>query len=308
MGTYGKTKTTGRLPPKISHYAALHIGTLANPSRTKEREEQRKKKLLARWEEMVEEYSRRSLTFSADRLPAFSGVAAEMVEALGMRYCAGLWDETFPAALLYERQKPSRMARLSIRETRPAPSWSWASIDAPVHFSVPLAGCPETDNPVVHARVVDIRCVPEGKDERGRVVRGESFMMLEVGMVRVELCFKRTLYSRAECVRDAAAKGVKGPVREKLGMGSFVVQVGMEEAVSCVLDVNLCDERGEWLWDGKDEIFCGKIMESREAFRWLVLRRLNQGGSDYVYERIGVLSNSYADWKVEGGRQTIKLV
>jgi hypothetical protein len=103
MGVYSSRDTTGQLPPKVSHHAALHVGRTSRAKSSKTGVVKSRKKLPARWKEMAEEYTNRALTLSADWLPAFSGVAAEMVEALVMRYCAGQWEETLPTALLYER-------------------------------------------------------------------------------------------------------------------------------------------------------------------------------------------------------------
>jgi hypothetical protein len=44
---------------------------------------------------MVEEYTQRKLTVGTDRLPAFAGVASEMQGHLGVRYFAGLWEDSF---------------------------------------------------------------------------------------------------------------------------------------------------------------------------------------------------------------------
>ncbi|KAK3356322.1 heterokaryon incompatibility protein-domain-containing protein [Lasiosphaeria hispida] len=212
MGTYASRNTTAELPPKVSHYAALHVGI---SQKGKISEDKRRKKLLARWQEMVEEYTQRSLTFSADRLSAFSGVAAEMVDALGMQYRAGQWEENLPEALLYERSDTTTMARLAINDLRPAPSWSWASPDAPVCFLVPLSGPSGWDNPVVHAEVLEMRCVPCGTDERGQVNRNDSYIILSAQLLKASLCFSEDPYLVPNKpwtdIRDAVAKGAVGP-------------------------------------------------------------------------------------------------
>ena len=298
MGAYASRNTTGQLPPKVSHYAALHVGGAAaagGGSRGKSGEAKRRKKLLARWQEMVEEYTSRALTFSGDRLPAFSGVAAEMVEVLKVRYRAGLWEEVLPEGLLYERTGGNELPRLGIQDVRPAPSWSWASVDDPVHFWIPLAGPPEWANAVVHAKVLEVRSVPAGKDERGQVKRDESWLVLSTEVVKAELCFSEDPYlvpgKPWTDIRVAAAKGIKGPsaALQQLGKGSFMVRVGKFTPLWFVPDVRLCDEHGEWLWKGEDEICCARIMESGETWYWLVLRRVD--GEGPTYERIGVVQD-----------------
>ncbi|KAK4040497.1 heterokaryon incompatibility protein-domain-containing protein [Parachaetomium inaequale] len=311
MGVYASRDTTGQLPPKVSHYAALHVGRSASTKSSKTGEAKRRKKLLARWQEMVEEYTNRALTFSADRLPAFSGVAAEMVEALGMRYRAGQWEETLPAALLYERTDSNSVAKLAVNDARPAPSWSWASPDASVRFLIPLAGPPEWASPVVHAEVLEVRSVPSGTDERGQVKREESYLMLSAELVKGSLCFAEDPYLVPNkpwtYVRDAAAKGIKGPQAAlgQLGQGSFMVRVGKKAPVWFVPDVALCDEHGEWLWKGEEDICCAKIMESDKTGYWLVLRRTGEGPT---YERIGVVKDYEATWPSKGDKTSIKIV
>jgi hypothetical protein len=310
MGVYASRDTTGQLPPKVSHYAALHVGT--NKKSKIGNEAKSRKKLLARWQEMVEEYTNRMLTFSADRLPAFSGVAAEMVDALGMGYRAGQWEESLPEALLYERTNANDVARLAIDDVRPAPSWSWASPDTPVRFLIPLAGPPQWANAVVHAEMLEVRSVPSGPDERGQVKRNESYLMLSAQLVKASICFSEDPYLVPNkpwtYIRDAVAKGIKGPQTAlgQLGPGSFMVRVGRKEPVWFVPDVRLCDENGEWVWKGEEEICCAKIMESQETGYWLVLRRIE--GEGPTYERIGVAKDHEAIWPSVDNKTSVKIV
>ncbi|KAH8901957.1 HET-domain-containing protein [Coniochaeta sp. PMI_546] len=307
MGSYANRDTAGELPPKISHYAALHVG---NAQGSKIKEAKRRGKLLSRWEEMVEEYTRRSLTFSSDRLPAFSGVAEEMVAALGMRYRAGQWEETLPVGLLYERGNCTSQARLAVDDPRSAPSWSWASVDAPVRFLIHLAGPPEWATPTVHAQVLELCCVPSGTDERGRVDMKESYIMLSAELVEASLCFEpdphATPYRPWMYIRAAASRGVKGPPLKQLGKRSFMVRVGKTEPLAFVPDVRLCDENGDWLWKGDEPVYCAKIMESQECFYWLVLRR--SALESTAYERIGVVEHPDANWESKDEKTTIKLL
>ncbi|KAK1834917.1 heterokaryon incompatibility protein-domain-containing protein [Podospora conica] len=294
------------VPPKVSHYAALHVGT---------RGERGRGKLLARWAEMVEEYTTRRLTYGRDRLPAFGGVAGEMGGELGMRYLAGQWEGTVPGALVWQREGGREVARVGWGEERPAPSWSWAAVDEAVRFVVPLEGVPAWEEEVVVVEVGEVRVVPVTEDdERGRVVAGETYMMLTAPMTRATVCFEPdphvVPYVPWMEVKDGVAKEVKGPVKKRLGFDSFLVKVGGGKPVDAVMDVRLCDGEGEWLWKGDGEIWCIKIMVSSKTFHWLVVRKLDEEG--HVYERIGLVSNRKADWKTEEGdefpKKTIKLV
>ncbi|KAK4032004.1 hypothetical protein C8A01DRAFT_51101 [Parachaetomium inaequale] len=273
IGGYASRDTTGQLPPKVSHYAALYVGAAA-AAKSKIGAGKRRKKLLARWQEIVEEYTNRAPTFSADRLPAFSGVAAEMVDVLGMWYWAGQWEEVLPEALLFERTRGNEMPRLGVYNVRPAPLWSWASCDDSVDFRIPLAGSPEWANPVVYAKVLEVWSVK----------RDESWLMLSAEVVKAELCFSNDLY----LVPNKPWTDIRAALQQ-LGKGLFMVRVGKFEPLCFVPDVRLCNEHGEWAWNGEDEICCVKIMESQETWYWLVLRRID--AEVVTYERIGVVQD-----------------
>jgi hypothetical protein len=82
---------------------------------------------------VIGEYSSRGITYRKDRLPAISGMAKQFRE-LGQesRYLAGLWQDTFFENLLWHASPHSaimpRFSKLA------APTWSWASVGAGVHF------------------------------------------------------------------------------------------------------------------------------------------------------------------------------
>lgn len=89
--------------------------------------------ILAWWRQMVELYSRRTLTNEQDKLPALSGLAQLYHAATGHTYLAGLWKEILYEDLCwYHRARNTTEPIPSIRR-RPrqfrSPSWSWASLD-----------------------------------------------------------------------------------------------------------------------------------------------------------------------------------
>lgn len=83
------------------------------------------------WEPVVNAYTRRKMTNQCDRLVAISGIAKVFGESNKHTYLAGLWKDTLPLGLCW-------MVDDGSKETRPtefrAPSWSWASIDAPIRY------------------------------------------------------------------------------------------------------------------------------------------------------------------------------
>jgi hypothetical protein len=82
------------------------------------------------WGELVETYSSFTLTKWEDKLVAFSGIAKLMVEILNDEYLAGLWRGHLPYHMLWSRRKDGGLGTEPM--TYIAPSWSWASVQAPV--------------------------------------------------------------------------------------------------------------------------------------------------------------------------------
>jgi len=83
------------------------------------------------WIELIEEYSRRKLSVLEDRLPAISGLAAEVQVWVknSKAYRAGLWEEHLIEHLGWCLEgQASRTKKLD------GPSWSWVSVLASVGF------------------------------------------------------------------------------------------------------------------------------------------------------------------------------
>ncbi|KAL8349214.1 hypothetical protein RB598_004869 [Gaeumannomyces tritici] len=83
------------------------------------------------WGGFLHDYTRRKLSLPSDRLPAIGCIAELISQLTGAEYVAGLWRNN----LLYEV-----MFYTHAREWLPrpvgnrAPSWSWASVDAPIEI------------------------------------------------------------------------------------------------------------------------------------------------------------------------------
>ncbi|KAL5371193.1 hypothetical protein DPSP01_014433 [Paraphaeosphaeria sporulosa] len=85
------------------------------------------------WSDIVEDYSKRSLTYGRDKLVAISGLARILAPVYGLGYVAGLWVKDLIRSLLWHRsilEPSSANAPAAYR----APSWSWASVDGQVTF------------------------------------------------------------------------------------------------------------------------------------------------------------------------------
>lgn len=91
------------------------------------------KKASLEWQDIVEDYTSRDLTFSIDRLPAISGIAEQFSHRMGdnVYYAAGLWSSTMLHDLLWYCNQGFLVRRPTEYQ---GPSWSWASVNGRVHF------------------------------------------------------------------------------------------------------------------------------------------------------------------------------
>jgi hypothetical protein len=90
------------------------------------------------WHRIVEQYSRRDLTIQSDKLPAISGVASKIEKATGSAYIAGLWKDNLASDLLWSvSPEPTSKLATPILETYRAPTFSWASLSAPISYYTP---------------------------------------------------------------------------------------------------------------------------------------------------------------------------
>jgi Heterokaryon incompatibility protein (HET) len=90
--------------------------------------------LQAKWQEIVQEYSKLSLTVASDRLPALAGLSKQAEACRNGPYMAGLWHDSIERDILWyvERLVPGSPGARP--EPTQAPSWSWAAVNSPVMF------------------------------------------------------------------------------------------------------------------------------------------------------------------------------
>jgi hypothetical protein len=97
-----------------------------------------------RWYSMVEEYSKRKISFEKDKLPALAGMAKRIHLTLREYRNSGIWEDTYLAGLWARDIIFGLLWRRVLRdedEEKPpasyiAPSWSWASVKGEVEFPV----------------------------------------------------------------------------------------------------------------------------------------------------------------------------
>ncbi|KAH8781636.1 heterokaryon incompatibility protein-domain-containing protein [Hyaloscypha finlandica] len=83
------------------------------------------------WYKSVEEYTRRELSVSNDKLPAISALAQVFQDLTGDEYLAGIWRGDFLRGLLWSTYPTLTLSKPALWR---APSWSWVSNDNEVSY------------------------------------------------------------------------------------------------------------------------------------------------------------------------------
>ncbi|OTA82457.1 hypothetical protein M434DRAFT_37109 [Hypoxylon sp. CO27-5] len=87
------------------------------------------------WQQLVEHYTSRSLTYETDRLIALAGIATKAYKP-HQDYFAGMWRDQLNTSILWKAAgAPSGCYRTA---KYVAPSWSWASVSGKIRF-IPLS-------------------------------------------------------------------------------------------------------------------------------------------------------------------------
>jgi hypothetical protein len=81
------------------------------------------------WFKVVERFCACQLTKGSDKLLAIGGIAEKFHKESQVNYFAGLFADRVAKGLLWIRRGPN-LTRVHDR----APSWSWASVDGPIHY------------------------------------------------------------------------------------------------------------------------------------------------------------------------------
>jgi hypothetical protein len=82
------------------------------------------------WVNLVEEFTKRSLTKEKDVFPSLAGIADLVQRRTNDRFLAGLWENTLYIELLWVACKPPRRKPADWR----APSWSWAALSGACEY------------------------------------------------------------------------------------------------------------------------------------------------------------------------------
>jgi len=90
-----------------------------------------KEELYSYWRALLERYGDRKCTYASDRLPALSGIAKLMADAIVDTYIAGMWKGALAAGLLWsyaESPKHNGLEQhLQACSASVLPSWTWVA-------------------------------------------------------------------------------------------------------------------------------------------------------------------------------------
>jgi hypothetical protein len=124
------------------------------------------------WPLVVARYSEAQVTYSKDKLVALSGVARHFQLRLNDQYVAGLWRNELLRQLCWcvNRMNPSADRNTSNVPYR-APTWSWASIDLPVtwtlYSTLDVTSDTNLNEPLIE--IIDVDLVSVGQDKLGQL-------------------------------------------------------------------------------------------------------------------------------------------
>lgn len=128
-----------------------------------------------RWPQVVSEFTTRQLTQPLDKLPALSGIAKKVHSITGAQYIAGLWRDNMLNDLLWSCVGPDVACPAAYQ----APSFSWASINGPVIFTV------SDYDWIFDATVLDTSAIIIGQNPFGRILEGS--LTLRGRMLKAEV-------------------------------------------------------------------------------------------------------------------------
>jgi len=120
------------------------------------------------WKSMLRQHSWLQLTYPSDKLVTLAGLAKQLAEP-GDQYLAGLWKSRILEDLTWQR---ATHFDVHPRPEWRAPSWSWASIEAPL---APAGDFSRIETPMRHAvsaQLIDYKIVPKTADEYGELRSG----------------------------------------------------------------------------------------------------------------------------------------
>ena len=266
------------------------------------------------WVVAVMDYSSRQLTFQSDKMAAISGITNFFKEKLNDVPVFGLWRDCLHYGLLWrcssaEMRRPKELSGL--------PSWSWASLEGPIHTPITDGGTKKTTNKaeVIH---VDIFKGSEGLTTtplaRPRlVVAGRMISALCLGTSQkglIDATGPAPEYAPLVSLRgDPSYAVANGPVDETdestlkphIGWCTFdLLPYGVQRTVAC-LEISTTD----WRIDNDDDWPLTKEKNLRtnyirQTHNIIVLEKYSEAVDEYRRIGVGLIDQAFGEFDGRG--------
>lgn len=169
------------------------------------------------WYDIVEDFMSRNISYTSDRLPAIGAIARVIREQTGNTYIAGIWKHDILRGLAWSvsgRERETYKPKLRDAGELQPPSWSWASVEAAIHYPVESRdhsyrddSCwswsqypfPEREKHL--AKVIGHSCERADMDEFGRLNGGSIRLQ---ALCRPARDLESSFYSQTKLKRKAA--------------------------------------------------------------------------------------------------------
>jgi len=323
--SYTACECSGWTPRSLSHqwetrWRKAHTLLLGQPHVVPEEDEQRlaRKKLpkpkpipkaaaeFEAFRALIEAFTRLDITNPDDRLPALSGITSGRKDT----YLAGLWKSIlFESLHWYPLSQIQSATRGTILAYRPAkyraPTWSWASVEAPIRFAeTDFYFTPHSAKQV--AEIKDVWTKPEGIDPRGRVKYGVLTILgpmlegtvWEIGTKEREGTIAEEMLKKVSQADPSNVDRSLIPKPNLVNMAQYaalqmhvftaadkkMIEGAKEHSFICYLDVPIDREKTTPAEAQVGEILTCLVMSSKTC---LVLKPVK--GRDNYYTRVGLM-------------------
>jgi hypothetical protein len=150
--------------------------------------------LSSAWAQLVQDYSRRAMTRSEDKLLAISALAKKYEAFTGDEYLAGIWRSSILYQLAWRVDKIPLLSwsRISRPPVYRAPSWSWASVDGLIWLVLCLPHL-KSFSEVVECCINPAFDDPFGLVKGGKLVVDGPILQIQVSGPRQDFTYERNM-------------------------------------------------------------------------------------------------------------------
>ncbi|KEY64556.1 hypothetical protein S7711_03622 [Stachybotrys chartarum IBT 7711] len=222
------------------------------------------------WYAVIENFTKRGITKSFDKLPALSGLAKIFESKLTGRYVGGLWERYLPFGLLWRRHNEW----LTFPEAGyRAPSWSWAALDGHIGMISQAEVDTGVGPKVVYIRDIEATVSPSTLDPRGQLQGGSVILTGPLKMADPR-DFEDTMRTEEELEREITVTGWKSPTKEWLRDRGEIVGMATYDRQSST-------KTGE-------PVYCLQISSKPNTKQKWYGILLNRSAEENVYTRVGM--------------------